>query len=95
MKPNWMPSTGRLVALAVARLVRFFNSLLRWIAKKDAPLGLVEFMLSVAVLVMSIAVATMVCTICVRVVFPSPSSQKGRPIQSELQEKQIEKVGQP
>ena len=77
------------------RLVRFFDSILRWIAQKNAPLGPIEFMLAVAVLVMSITVATMVCTICIKILIPSPSIPQDRLKQSERQAIQTEKGVQP
>ena len=79
----------------VARLVRFFDCLLRWIAKTNAPLGPIEFMLAIAVLVMSVAVFMLTASLSIRIISGKPIAKWSRQQESVLPEKQTKKDGQP
>ena len=76
------------------RLVRGFDSLLRWIAQKNAPLGPIEFMLALAVLIMSIAVTMGTAAILVRIINENSSTTPSHRQESIQQETRTEKGGQ-
>jgi hypothetical protein len=91
MKPPKNSADRAASAGCVARLVRFFDSLLKWIAQKESPLGPIEVMLAVAVLVMSVAVFMLTAAVSIRIISGKETTKASLQQESVLPEKQTKK----